>query len=709
MPRLTQYRRLVLGIFCAVITGLLLFGYFVESLLIIQFSKPPLFLLRAEDYLKDSFEIHGRKTAPNPNLAFIGIDQLSVNLDGVSEDEFASSPVFGKMKEGWPWERSVHAMILDRLANAGAKVVVFDLLFPGPRPGDESFKEAIERWGDKIVLASNFDYDPAHRDLRAIPLFPSPSLLPTDSPQKAKVGYVNYFPDADGVVRRTHCYLLPEAFGRGAVDQDSIAPDSLATAALRQFGRPDLIPKETPVAVRFTGETGTFTAHPAYELFVPTMWKQNYADGEFFRDKVVIVGPSGGFLQDEHRVAVDKSMPGPEIHLNVFNALLHREFLHETPFKIDIVLIALAGFAAWLIGILVHQPAIRLAVLAAVSASAMALLWLLYNRTGFLTTMATPMLALNGAGGVCLVFDFVLERMEKGRFRRTLERYVSKNIVKEILDNPTSYINTLGGMRRPVAVLFTDLRGFTARTEAADSVQLVAQLNEYFTEMVKPVFANDGTLDKFIGDAIMAVWGNVTTHDAKHDVDLAVKTALEMKAALPVLNEKWRAINIPPFAMGIGVNYGTAIAGEIGSPQKMDVTVIGDAVNLASRIEGLTKKYHVDILIGEDAAAHVRDLFHLQSVDLVRVQGKTKPVKVSTIHGAKSEPLSEMMDSYLERFEAGIEDYWARRFEASKGAFEECLRLRPNDFLAEMYQTRCVQLLETPPDEAWNGVIMTEK
>ena len=710
MSNLTRYRSLILAGFCVVITGLLLQGYRVEMRRI-SIGRTPWPLLRAELAMHDWLELVGRKTPSNQDLVFIGIDASSMQLEGASREEIDASPALTAMSKDWPWDRSVHAMILDRLAAAGARVVIFDLLFTGPRSGDEVFKSALSQWHDRVVLASNCESDPSQGDRRALLSLPTASILPQDTSESIRVGYVNYYPDTDGVIRRMKSQLVPEDISNGAFDPDSQVQDSLVAAALRQIGLAQLIPGRESVPFRYTGTSGTFQAHPAYELFVPEIWAAtNYKSGAALKGKIVIVGPAGGFQHDSNRVAVDKSMPGPEIHLNVINALLHKEILSETSPNTDQALIALGGLAAWIIGATVRQPALRFSALAGVSSAFIALLWFLYNRIGLLAAGTTPLLAMNCAGGAGMVFDFVLERMEKSRFRRTLERYVSKNVVKEILDNPASYINTLGGMRRPVALLFTDLRGFTTMTEAADPVQFVAQLKEYFTEMVKPVFANDGTLDKFIGDAIMAVWGNVVSHGSAHDVQMAVKTALEMKEGLARLNQRWSARGVQPFAMGMGVNHGMVVAGEIGSPEKMDITVIGDAVNLASRIEGLTKMYHVDILLGEEASAQVRDLFHLQSVDLVQVKGKTKPVKVSTVHGPKTDPLPDAMREYLERYEAGIEAYWTRRFSAAEQVFEECLRLKPEDFLADMYRERCVKLSASPPEESWDGVfIMTEK
>ena len=210
------------------------------------------------------------------------------------------------------------------------------------------------------------------------------------------------------------------------------------------------------------------------------------------------------------------------------------------------------------------------------------------------------------------------------RTRRTLERYVSKNLVKEILDNPGGYYSSLRGVRVPATILFSDVVGFTALTENSDPEGLVRQLNEYLSRMTAAVFDHGGTLDKFVGDAVMAVWGNVRSRGPAEDAKSAARAALAMRRELWTLNQRWFADGIVPFAIGIGINQGDVVVGNIGSQEKADPTVIGDAVNLASRLEGLTRTYGVDILLGPSATELVRDEFYVRSVARVQVKGKSE-------------------------------------------------------------------------------------
>jgi adenylate cyclase len=299
--------------------------------------------------------------------------------------------------------------------------------------------------------------------------------------------------------------------------------------------------------------------------------------------------------------------------------------------------------------------------------------------------------------------------MEKLRTRRTLERYVSKNLVKEILDNPDSFYSSLRGVRIPATILFSDIVGFTGMTESADPEKLVAQLNEYLSRMTAAVFENNGTLDKFIGDAVMAVWGNVSSRGAAEDAKSCTRAAVSMRRELRSLNEKWAAEGIAPFRIGVGINHGDVVGGNIGSQEKADPTVIGDAVNLASRLEALTRTYSVDILVGARAAELIRDEFDLRSVALVQVKGKTQPVEIFTLIGAKNDRADEQLSNRLETYEAGFRKFRERDFTQAKILFSQFLEFYPDDALAKMYLERTLEYEAEPPDAAWNAVEVFKK
>jgi adenylate cyclase len=334
---------------------------------------------------------------------------------------------------------------------------------------------------------------------------------------------------------------------------------------------------------------------------------------------------------------------------------------------------------------------------------------LFYDKTGLLLLTVPALAALLLSGSFSLGFEYALERLEKVRTRRTLERYVSKNLVREILENPDSYYSTLRGVRVPVTILFSDLIGFTTLAEKADPEALVAQLNEYLTRMTSVIFSNGGTLDKFIGDAIMAVWGNVRSLGTAQDAKNCARAALGMRRELRQLNQKWRGEGRMGLGMGIGVNQGEVIVGNIGSQERMDPTVIGDSVNLASRLEGLTRIYGVDILVGPSAAELVRDEVYLRSVARVQVKGKLKPTDVFTFVGARDETVDPEFLKWLETYEEGLEKFRTRDFTEAKILFSRFLEFYPDDLLAKMYLARALEYEQAPPDEAWEAVEVFQK
>src|SRR5947208_11112617 len=230
--------------------------------------------------------------------------------------------------------------------------------------------------------------------------------------------------------------------------------------------------------------------------------------------------------------------------------------------------------------------------------------------------------------------------------------------------------------------------------------------------MLQNVFDIGGTLDKFIGDAIMAVWGNVSSHGLDADAKAATSAALGMRRELAKLNEEWRTEGIKPLACGIGINHGDAVVGNIGSyepHERLDPTVIGDAVNLASRLEALTRTYSVDILIGPTAAELVRDEFVLRSVARVQVKGKTEPVDVFTLVGARDDDGDPEFLKWLESYEEGLEKLRARDFTRAKILFSRFLEFYPDDLLAKMYLDRSLDYEQAPPDEAWDAVEVFKK
>jgi adenylate cyclase len=698
---LGRYRLLILASICVFWTSLIFAGYFFPTR---PFLSIP---WRGELSFEDLLRREGRKTAAPKDFVFLGLDQSTLQLPPLTPDEIANNRAFQLMTEQpFPWSREVWALLLDRLFEAGARLVIFDMIFNPPNDGDPAFHAALDRYRDKVLVGANFDMQNADKPL----ITPNDVLIPPPQLLDDRVGFANFWPDPiDGKVRAV-AYSVTNRQLAGQPPQPSEETyESLSAQALTKIGHGNDVPQDfRGHLIRFTA-LDAFEPRPLYEVFDPKLWHANYADGAFFKDKIVIVGPSAQVLHDIVDTPLSPTTFGPAMHLQSMAAALGHEFLQPTPPKIGLTLVGVAGLIAWSLIVFLRRPLLCLGGLALITLAYLGAARLLYDKSGLLLLTVPVLSAFLLSGSFSLGFEYALERLEKLRTRRTLERYVSKNLVKEVLENPASYYSTLRGARVPVTILFSDLVGFTTLSEKADPEALVAQLNEYLTRMTSVVFSNGGTLDKFIGDAIMAVWGNVRSLGMAEDAKNCARAALGMRRELHQLNEQWRSEGRMGLGMGIGINQGEVIVGNIGSHERMDPTVIGDSVNLASRFEGLTRIYGVDILIGATAAELVQDEFHLRSVARVQVKGKTKPVDVFTFIGARNEAVDPELLKWLESYEDGLEKFRARDFADAKILFSRFLEFYPDDFLAKMYLDRALEYEQQPPDEAWDAVEVFKK
>jgi adenylate cyclase len=698
--------RIWLTLICLIITAVIAWLYHNEE----RLAQAE---LRARDWLATNGAAH--RSPRHPDIVFLGIDSATTSLDEVFEDDIAQSRALqiikaGDPKAGKPWDRELYAMIAERLIGAGAKVVVFDITFTNERNGDPAFRAALDRFTDRVVLGINLttrqDEATDGVTLSDTPYLELPArTLIEDGARDRRVGFVNVRTDHDGIVRRVHYRTtLLEWFGYPPTDT---SPEllSLPASTLRQVGLEHLVPPgREPLRIRFPEE---FFPRSLYEIFVEGIWSRPpYNRGELFRDKIVLIGQSGNQAEDRIITPLGTVL-GPSVHLAALNAALNGDFLHELPIWGDFALIVAAGVVAWMLGAWVKRPVVRVALLVGTALVYFLGAQVLFNVAGIELLLLAPTIALLGSGFTWSAWEQAIDREERKRIRRTLEGYVSRDVVREVLDNPQSFLNTQGGARRCITVLFSDVRGFTTMTESADAEALVTQLNEYFTEMVRIVFARLGTLDKFIGDAVMAHWGSVTSHGREADACRAVAAGLDMFKALERLNAGWRTRGMIELKVGLGINHGEAIVGRIGSEDKHEFSAIGDPINLASRLEGATKQFHQQILIGESVAPMVRDQFVIRTVGLIQVKGKTKPVEVFT---ALSERSAAGEPPWLGPYEEGVKLYRRRAFAEAVECFQKAAALNPDDWLIGAYQRWCADYVTTPPAPEWDGVyVMADK
>jgi adenylate cyclase len=334
----------------------------------------------------------------------------------------------------------------------------------------------------------------------------------------------------------------------------------------------------------------------------------------------------------------------------------------------------------------------------------------IFTAYNVITPVAGAAIILFGCGAFGTLYDYLLEQYERQRTLDTFESMVSPGVAGLVLSHRGDLEKRLGGQRQEVVVLFGDIRNFTKMSERLEPETLVAQLNEYLERMVGIIQDEGGTLQKYIGDAVMAGWGDVRVQPPAEGAHHAVQAALKMQAALLELNEKW--LNTPnreQLKLGIGLNHGEGIVGRIGHPRRMEFTVLGDAVNLAARLESATKQYRQPILVGESIFEMTKERFLYRFVDKLVVQGKTTSVRVYaplSVRTGKAGPAG------LTEYNAALEKYYARDF---AGATELFLlakaKFGDSDFLCDNFLARCNYYYRyEPPPEDWDGTWqLTEK
>jgi len=660
---------------------------------------------------------------PDSSIKLVGIQNSSLKIDdSLAPEEITNSPTLQLMEHPWPWDRAVYAAVLEKLMNAGARVVVFDFVFGPETEGDNDFAKALLKYKDHVLIGEDFADVDSSDNMISLTTPNDRLLLPG---AESVVALVNIAGDSDEIIRHAKYHTsvdrenlrLPDLDPRVAdllkkMINDGESPDNLihvSVMAVKKFNGKTIIPPDEPVNyIDFQGGPGTYQPLPVEQMFVDKLWQAPpFNGGLTFSNKIVIVGPMAEIQHDIHPTPFGE-MPGPEIQAQIMAAVLHGSWLSGTS---PLIAVALALVMLWLaleICLRIDSAPWKVFLLVASVVVFFVACQIAFTSYKLVLPMTQPLFCLAVPGAFGVVFQYALEQFERLRYRNVLDRYVSKNVAAAVLEDKRSFEESLRGQKKPVTILFSDIRGFTSMTETSDADKLVAQLNEYFLEMVGTVLKEGGTLQKFIGDAIMAAWGDTHSESLETDAQRAVSAALRMRGALVKLNEQWKKeTDRPQLSIGIGVNHGDVIVGNIGHPQRMEFTVLGDGVNLAARLESATKQFHADILIGEQTEKLTRDKFIFRTVDLLTVKGKTKPVEVFALLGDRSLPAP----AWLGKYEDAVKLYRNRKFGEAANRFEVARKeIGVKDYLCEMYIERCEVYLEQPPSLDWDGSFtLTEK
>ena len=556
-----------------------------------------------------------RSLAADPDIVIVAIDEASVT--GMAD--YAGR---------WPWPRSVHGEVVEGIAAQKPKAIVFDVMFGEPdvfRPeSDAAFNETVASSGN--VYFPSARHDPAGdaygvpivdlapgfgavRSLRSDPKARIDVLLPLAlKPENWRLGLINFLQDRDGVGRR---YLIFEnAYGWRL--------PSLPARLAIDLGWP--LPSQDDFLIGWRGGVAAHKQIPFVAVWADINSEKKTRARDEFRDKVVVIGATATGLHDIRVTPISTAHPGVEILAAAIDNLKNRHWLVAAPVwvspALSVALLAILTALLWL-----QAGVIRIGLgLAAAVALLLGGSWVAVGQGLWLPVM-TPLLFVTAFFVLCALHDYRDEKRSRENAIREFSRFVNPHVVRELIAKGGL---SRAGESREVTILFSDIRGFTTLAETRTPGEVVALLNRYFSRQVEVIFRHGGTLDKFIGDAIMACWG--APIDDADQAQHAVAAALEMASTLEAFRAELGAAEAD-FDVGIGIHSGPAVVGLIGSDTRREYTAIGDTVNLASRIEGLTKGV-ARILVSEDTARKCRGAFDFTGRGHYKVKGRTAEVQL---------------------------------------------------------------------------------
>jgi adenylate cyclase len=535
-----------------------------------------------------------------------------VTLDESSIDELAAEDV------QWPFPRAMHAELIDKISAGSPLAIAFDIFFDTPSSrgaaDDDALGRAIARAGNVILGAAGTHDDQPVDSRFGYTRHASNLPIPVIRRGAAAVGTVNLIDDpSDGHLRRAPLAAV------NAGDQPVFPLDVELHRFLTRRGLATApLPHSPAVLINFRGAPGTFPWLPYHRVL------RGEIPPEVFRGRVVLIGATGRTLHDLFATAFARraDMPGVEVHANVLDTYVRGDAIQEVPPWVSTTLAAIAGIlGAWLV---VRLRAFRALIVVLLSWGALTGLacstfyvWDVWMR-GMAVTFA---LALGYFSTV--VGNYIREQRQK----RQLSQFFSPAVRDAVVRRGSE--TTLRPSRRRLTVLFTDIRGFTSISERLEPEQVQEMLGEYLTEMTDVVFRHGGTVDKYIGDCVMALY-NAPLEDPNHAAN-AIRTALELQERTLAVSAKWEERLDVKIRNGVGINTGDAVVGAMGSRQRREYTAISDTVNVASRLESLTKEKGAAVIISESTYAEVKGQFLMRQLDEVTVKGKTQPVKIYAV------------------------------------------------------------------------------
>lgn len=609
---------------------------------------------------------------------------LPITIVGIDEATFSA------LKTSWPLPRRHHAKLLDNLREAGVAVVAFDMTFsePADAQDDGPFLAAIQRFRH-VVLASDLSFreDAAVRQWFRVD--PHPTFVLAGAAQ----GYTSLQVDADAVLRRVP--TVSDAFWRAVLYEfDKTHPGATAL--------PDA---SEDMRIRYLGGPHTFTYVPYHQLLdpdkhLPPGWR------DFLKDNIVLVGRNLNVMQDVGAAQAEmyqtpffsktrEFMPRVEAHANLIANMVTGEVLREAPETWALgawagsVLLGFAFMRRW-------HP-LRSGIVAAVLVAVLAAIeYLIFDHWQLLFPAAGSMMTVGLIYGSQGAVAFIAEQRQRREIRNAFSMYVSPTVVDEVIAHPERL--KLGGERRELTVLFSDLAGFTTIAERLEPEQVASIVNRHLSEMTETILAHSGTVDKFIGDGIMAFWGApiADSRQSEH----AVLAAIDMQKKMEVMRADIFAELGVELKMRVGINRGECIVGNMGGNARFDYTAMGDTINLASRLEGVNKAYGTKILASQGVIAATDSQIRFREVDTVRVKGKHVGITVYT--PCDDETLIAMSMEALAAYRAG-------QFEAAAAGWRRVLESYPGEPVAVAFLARIETYRTAGGPADWDGITTLEE
>lgn len=593
-------------------------------------------------------------------------------------------PTFQELQHTWPFPRSVHAALLKRLHDEGAAAVGLDIVFadPSTEAEDAALAQAIAETGPVVLAATREKIDSSNAALW-LDVMPLQRFLDAG----ADAGDAGVEPDDDFVVRRVP--VAREGFALRLAQRAAEARGKLPV--LRHFDW-----------IGYRGPRGTFDTRSYYQALEPGLLPAG-----FFKNKIVLVGRSARTATELSRSQADlfnspfgtaggeRLFPGVELQATLVDNYLTGGGLRSVPEGWTLALVALlVPLLLW--GNRRLHPAGAAALAAALVAAIAGASWWLFGRFQLWWPPLLPAAAALAVYGAAALAGYAFVRRRARQTRAMFAQYVPPAVVSRLIAQPE--LMRLGGEAREVTLMFTDLANFTTLSEQLSAEQTVEVLTAYFNAMTPIVHATGGTVDKFIGDAVMAFWG-APLDDPQH-AEHAVTAAISMQQAMQVLVADLRARGLPPIHMRIGLHTGRVVVGNVGSEQRFSYTAIGDAVNLAARLEGANKAFGTGILLSAATAAQLPSSVALRALDDVVVKGKTEPVRVFT-------PCDDaaVRDASL----AALNAFHARDWDGASGYLAQVLARVPGDAAALRLQQRVAEARALPVGSDWSPAVALDK